>query len=230
MKRKFNIVLILSLSIFLQDCDNSSNVEDTALPKYDLTVGNSWTYSTNMFNSEGVVTKHFTIYRKIIRETTFVGEKWLILSEDTVSTSSRISKLVRESTEGYFEHSTYYNAQLGQSRDTTLLIYKYPAPINTQYFVNPSYQVDGSIYSDTTKIISRNAKMNVPAGGFNCYMYKTIQNMSSRDSLGNIVFIPFFWKNDYLSEFGVVKMEVYSLITVKPTLIISSELASYTKK
>ncbi len=230
MKRKFNIVLFLSLSIILLNCDNSSNVVDSALPKYDLTVGNSWIYSTNMFNSEGVVTKHFTIYRKIIRETTFVGEKWLIISEDTVSTSSRISKLFRESTEGYYEHSTYYNAQLGQSRDTTLLIYKYPAPLNTQYFVNPSYQVDGSIYSDTTKIISRNAKMNVPAGGFNCYMYKTIQNMSSRDSLGNIVFIPFFWKNDYLSEFGVVKMEVYSLITVKPTLIISSELVSYTKK
>ncbi len=225
MKLKYAFTLFFSL--FLHNCDNSTEfVEDvaTVIPKYDLTIGNSWTYATKVFNADGIVTSHFTTYIKVLRETTLVGEKWLILSEDTINASLRISKLARENANGYYERVKYYNAQLGHTSDTALLIYKYPAPSNTKYLVNPSSQLDGSIYSDTTTIISRSSKVFVPAGTFNCYFYKTIHNVPVRDSLGHNLLYPMYFVNEYLSDSGVVKMEGYSTLPNSPTLLASFEL------
>ncbi len=231
MMNKTNVLFLLFICSLFMQCEHpSAGTEDiaTVVPKYDLSAGNHRTYTTKIYNNNGVVTTSYTTYMKVLRESTIVGEQWMLLSESSESNSSRVTKVAREQPEGYYERTTVDVPTAG-IRDTAVLVYKYPAPANTKFFVNPHYDVDAHIlYSDTTTIISRNIRVTVPAGTFNCYWYQTVHNVSSRDSAGNASLFPLYYLDEFLSDSGLVKMEGYSLLPGGPKLAASLELTAFT--
>lgn len=231
MMHKYNTLMLLILSSLFMQCDSPTvGTDDTAtvIPKYDLTVGNSWTYTTKIYNNNGAISSTYNMYTKVLRESTIVGEKWSLLSVSMDSNSTRVATIAREQGDGYYERKKYYNAPLMRESDTSLLVYKYPAPANSKYLVNPSYDIEAkNLNSDTATIVSRSIRVTVPAGTFNCYWYKTVHNISSRDSAGNAVLFPLYYLDEFVSDSGLVKVEGYSILPGGPKLALSYELNTF---
>jgi len=225
------IFVSILVVMFLQSC--KENVVDirsgpAAVPRMNLSIGNSWTYNFRIYNKNGNVTESYNYYRRILRDTMIATDQFYIINEDTAKASNSISKLAIEKNDGYYE--VYSHRDSGSIiRESLLLTYKYPASVNSKYLF-PS--VFNQTTYDTTTIESINSNILVVAGEFNCYKYVTNKNIYGIDSMNIPSVLTIGYEIAYVSEKGVAKIEAYGFSTSTriPYLLAVMELKSYNLK
>jgi hypothetical protein len=150
-----NVVLFLILITLVQSCSdiNNPSVDGISNDIIPLTVGNTWSYHTTLYDTAGNVFKEFNNSREITGDTLINNTIWYYYDTDAWFCS--VFK------DGYHTYDPYRTDSLRNQ-----LNFKYPCAAGEKY----------SYY----EVAKTDTQITVPAGTFNCIMY-TLRMQTSMD-------------------------------------------------
>jgi len=134
--------ILLAVIIFASACSESSSPSNKKIEILPLEIGNKWEYK---ISSEGEIKDMTTM---VFKDTIINNERWFDFG----------CLLMINREDGLWLR--YYDDKTNKWEEE--LRYKYPAVAGEQY----------SDSLDLVKVIAINEKVTVPAGTFNCYVYR----------------------------------------------------------
>ncbi|MFA7420548.1 MAG: hypothetical protein WCZ90_12760 [Melioribacteraceae bacterium] len=192
--------LCLILVLFVA-CNTGNEPEDSKKQLIPLAKGNSWSYVQTTFDTTGKAsTAVYHVEDKVDSDTTIFNEKWYH-SEGYPSNVWITNR----------SNGLWHFAKAGASplikRDTTILVFGYPAKIGTK--------------PGTYEVVSVDKEVTVPAGTFRCIQYSYfIPNPTNSWYSGFEYFIT--------PGLGIVKwQQVGKLSTGTNWVVYKSELTNY---
>lgn len=234
MKHKIIILSIVLPGLTLQTCNNNpadSKVIPNASPKMNLTIGNIWVYDMYVVDPANNTTKQLSSVVKVLSDTLIDGERYSNIHSEISEPLTTFRTLAIEKNEGYFERIKYQRTSKYESRDTSVLLYKYPVNLNSLYEVNPGYSSTfNKVIADTMQVTSLNSQIKVPAGEFICNKYVSKDNYYEKDSLNNIHIFQNTFLVTYISEIGIVRQEFYLCNQGDTVMVAAIALKEFVRK
>ncbi len=190
-------ILIFAV-VLITACSESSSPSVKKNEIFPLKAGNSWTYQSKSIDTT-IITNLW-----VEKDTLIQGESWYKILAD-----SMFSYYYKNLDDGLWaldmQDFIYYKP--------SNLIYKYPAKVNDEYYIE----------HEKYKIISIDQKVEVPAGTFSCYVYQN--DYSNFDG-------HHYFNEVYLSQgTGIIKSITYDNKENNENDTINNiELTSYTLK
>ncbi|MFA4853649.1 MAG: hypothetical protein WC599_14125 [Bacteroidales bacterium] len=182
-----------------------------------------WTYDMYVYDLTNNSTKQLSFAVRVLSDTIIDGERYSIIHSEISEPLTTFRTLAIEKSEGYFERIKYQRTAKYESRDTSVLLYKYHVTLNTQYEVNPGYSsAFNKVIADTMQVTSLNSQINVPAGEFICNKYVSKDNYYEKDSLNNIHVFQNTFLVTYISEIGIVRQEYYLYNQGDPIMVVAT--------
>jgi len=192
MKRLF-AVFPLFLPLITAGCDkilgpDSQEPQKLIMP---LSVGSWWVQESTVYGKSGEQKTLSVDTIRVLRDTLISDQKWTIVLE-------------------YGSENLYRNTSLGfwlRYRGDSLLKYKYPAAVTDTF---QCYSGNSS-----TKVISIDSTVTVPAGSFHCYVYLTSGGGSTTRS---------HWVDFCSPGLGLVYVEFYMTFDIsEPEFLYSGQ-------
>ncbi len=183
------ILSLIAVLFIISACSDSSSPSETneILP---LKVGNEWWFKNTPYKGDDSLTMF-----NIIRKAKYFDEDWFVFNLSGKQT------LMKNKADGLW--AIEFSEEFPDGKE--FVYFKYPAEIGTITYTESQEQ----------KLISINEKVEVPAGVFNCYLYRSIYKDEGMSDI-------------YLSPgTGFVKMIFYK---DSVNIIQTRELINYTLK
>lgn len=189
-----NVVLFFILIALVQSCNdvNNPSVDEISEDIIPLAVGNTWNYHTTLYDTAGNVFREFDSSSRITGDTLIDNNTWYYYESNAWFCS------IFE--DGYHTYDPYRSDSLKNR-----LNFKYPCAAGDKY----------SYY----EVAKSDTQITVPAGTFNCIMYK----LRMRTSM-DFAYLDFFIK----PGIGYIKTIEYSFAENHPLSVYNiSELLSW---
>ena len=187
------LIMCSFLFIIFSSCKKSdSNPVNPGTVNYSISlkIGNEWTYLATSFDSTGNVTQKDTVTFKIQGDTTIQNEKWYFIGIGNIA-----YELLTNRSDGL-----WYMMTNGSLKGIPYLFAKFPCQVNGTFL---------SIDSMSTKVLSINQNVSVPAGDYICYDFQVTDKYGSRYAekyfpIGNLFVKDVFY---YKSNSGLVYVD-----------------------